>query len=254
MDLLWRNDIDPAKVVLGLGFYGRSFTLANSACTTPGCPFSGGGNAGQCTGQSGILSNDEIQDIITANGIVPTLDLTAAVKYFSWDNNQWVSYDDADTYTLKKNYANSLCLAGTSKTSSGQVSKLINNIIVAWAIDLDTSGESAYNLQGGGSKLGTTTGAEFFEKSTALNTQNMAQATAFWSRCLDDSAVDRHCPPGFHEIVTGHGKIFDTETYDISPGCRGKQNRVLCLNNLVIETKCNWYRDANGVRMHKLFL
>lgn len=24
MDLLWRNDIDPAKVVMGLGFYGRS--------------------------------------------------------------------------------------------------------------------------------------------------------------------------------------------------------------------------------------
>lgn len=24
MDLLWRNDIDPIKVVMGLGFYGRS--------------------------------------------------------------------------------------------------------------------------------------------------------------------------------------------------------------------------------------
>lgn len=24
IDLLWRNDIDPEKVVMGLGFYGRS--------------------------------------------------------------------------------------------------------------------------------------------------------------------------------------------------------------------------------------
>ena len=29
MDLLWRNDIDPDKVVMGLGFYGRSIIADN---------------------------------------------------------------------------------------------------------------------------------------------------------------------------------------------------------------------------------
>lgn len=68
MDLLWRNDIDPEKVVMGLGFYGRSkesiylfeemgsadglpagFTLSDSSCTTPGCPFLTGGRFDQAS-------------------------------------------------------------------------------------------------------------------------------------------------------------------------------------------------------------
>lgn len=55
LDLLWRNKIDPSKVALGLGFYGRSFTLSDPSCNIPGCPFardrggSGGGNPGECT-------------------------------------------------------------------------------------------------------------------------------------------------------------------------------------------------------------
>lgn len=56
LDLLWRNDIDPSKVVLGMGFYGRSFTLDDTQCTTPGCAWAGAGNAGECTATEGILS------------------------------------------------------------------------------------------------------------------------------------------------------------------------------------------------------
>lgn len=114
-DLLWRNDIPPSKVVMGLGFYGRSFTLADPSCNKPGCPFSGGANPGQCTQTSGILSNSEIQRLIKSKGLTPILDSTAAIKYITWDSNQWVSYDDADTLKLKVDYANSACLAGTSK-------------------------------------------------------------------------------------------------------------------------------------------
>ena len=64
LNLLWRNDINSKKVVLGLGFYGRAFTLKDPDCNKPGCPFSGGAKKGKCTGESGILSNLEIQDVI----------------------------------------------------------------------------------------------------------------------------------------------------------------------------------------------
>lgn len=64
------------------------------------------------------LSNTEIQRIIDDHNLVPTLDKKAGVKYLTWNTNQWVSYDDAETYKLKTNYANSLCLAGTSKKST----------------------------------------------------------------------------------------------------------------------------------------
>lgn len=56
LDLFWRNDVDPDKIVLGLGFYGRSFKLENPSCWKPGCRFSGPGDKGRCTDAAGILS------------------------------------------------------------------------------------------------------------------------------------------------------------------------------------------------------
>jgi chitinase len=100
LELLWRNNIDPTRVVLGLGFYGRSFTLEDPSCKAAGCPFSGGGNPGPCMNTSGVLSAVEIRDIV-ANGANVELDPVAAVKIITWDDNQWVSYDDAETLKMK---------------------------------------------------------------------------------------------------------------------------------------------------------
>ena len=113
MDLLWRNNITPAKVTMGLGWYGRSFTLADPSCNAPGCVFTQGGNAGPCTSTAGILSNAEIYNIITENNITPSMDSAAAIKWITWDSNQWVSYDDGETMQMKLSYANGLCLGGT---------------------------------------------------------------------------------------------------------------------------------------------
>lgn len=120
LDLLWRNNIPSKKVILGLGFYGRSFTLANSSCKEPGCPFSAGAKPGDCTKTSGVLSNSEIQRIIKDKDIEPILDAKAGVKYMSWDSDQWVSYDDADTFKMKMDFANELGLGGTSKWQAEQ--------------------------------------------------------------------------------------------------------------------------------------
>jgi chitinase len=54
----------------------------------------------------------EIKDLLDA-GATPVLDKTAAVKYITWDTNQWVSYDDDETLKMKINYANKNCLGGT---------------------------------------------------------------------------------------------------------------------------------------------
>lgn len=95
LNLLWRNGIDPNKVLLGLGFYGRSFTLADPSCTTPGCAFdtqhnsTGGAAAGECTDTSGILSDYEINRIIQGNSPVVEYDSAAAVNWMTWNINQW---------------------------------------------------------------------------------------------------------------------------------------------------------------------
>ena len=132
MSLLWRNNIDPDQVVMGLGFYGRSFTMENPGCSTAGCPFSSGGSPGPCTDSAGTLSFAEIEKIV-ATGAKVTLDEAAAVKQVVWNTNQWVSYDDSDTFKMKIDYANQKCLGGT----------------MVWASSLDdTQGTAANALSG----------------------------------------------------------------------------------------------------------
>lgn len=75
--------------------------MSSSSCLEAGCPFSGGGKAGPCTATVGILSDIEIREVVAAGATV-TLDPVAAVKIVTWDDNQWVSYDDAETMNLKQ--------------------------------------------------------------------------------------------------------------------------------------------------------
>ncbi|MCJ1347172.1 hypothetical protein MMC31_005393 [Peltigera leucophlebia] len=103
MDLLWRNN---TKVDCYIGF-----TLTDPSCSTAGCLFSGGATPGPCTGNAGTLSFAEIKRVIAGGGQV-TLDKAAAIKQVVWDSNQWVSYDDEDTFKAKIDYANSKCLGG----------------------------------------------------------------------------------------------------------------------------------------------
>lgn len=89
LSLLWRNGVDPAKVLLGLGFYGRSFTLADNSCATPGCNFNteggnvGGGVAGECTHTSGILSDYEINPIIKDYSVSRIYGAAAGVNWMT---------------------------------------------------------------------------------------------------------------------------------------------------------------------------
>ncbi|KAH2337317.1 hypothetical protein KXW87_006348 [Aspergillus fumigatus] len=132
LDLLWRNNIDPAKVLLGLGFYGRSFTLEDSSCNTPGCAFSttsgsGGARAGECTGTSGILSDYEISRIIDDYSVNVHYDEAAGVNWMTWSGDQWVSFDNGRTLKQKADFANSKCLGG----------------LFSWALDLGGPGSLA---------------------------------------------------------------------------------------------------------------
>ncbi|KAI0806563.1 carbohydrate-binding module family 18 [Xylaria sp. FL0064] len=126
-DLLWRNNVPANKVNMGIGFYGRTFTLADKSCTSPGCPFSAAGNQGPCTQQPGILSYKEISDIRSQYNLVTVDDNVAKVDYFTYDKNQWVSYDDVDTLKAKIDYANKNGLQG----------------IFIWAVDQDDDNHSA---------------------------------------------------------------------------------------------------------------
>lgn len=120
-ELLWRVDTDPSKVVMGFGFYGRTFTLSDSSCTSPGCSFSEGGKAGSCTDQSGYLAYYEVADILQKNpSISPMHDEDAAVLYFSWDDDQWISYDNETTFKQKLDWASEVGIGGSLIWASDQ--------------------------------------------------------------------------------------------------------------------------------------
>ncbi|KAK4164086.1 glycosyl hydrolases family 18-domain-containing protein [Cladorrhinum sp. PSN259] len=112
-ELLWRVGVKPEQVALGYGFYGRSFELSDPSCSTPGCAFKGGAREGPCSKTSGILMHYEIQAILKqVPNLKPVWDKKAAVKYLVFDKNQWISYDDADTFGQKIEWANSVGFGG----------------------------------------------------------------------------------------------------------------------------------------------
>lgn len=84
--------------------------------------FKGGADPGSCTKNSGTLSFREIQAIIDQFDIEPYWDKEAAVKYITWNQDQWVSYDDEDTFKQKLEFGNKLGIGG----------------MLIWSIDQDT--------------------------------------------------------------------------------------------------------------------
>ncbi|OJZ81115.1 glycoside hydrolase family 18 protein [Aspergillus luchuensis CBS 106.47] len=64
VDLFWRVNIPPEKIVMGFGFYGRSFTLAYKFCTNPVCLSKGASSPGPYSDTGGILAYYEIMAVL----------------------------------------------------------------------------------------------------------------------------------------------------------------------------------------------
>ncbi|PYH80263.1 hypothetical protein BO82DRAFT_375731 [Aspergillus uvarum CBS 121591] len=135
-DLFWRVNIPPEKLVMGFGFYGRSFTLADKSCTTPGCPFKDASSPGCCSDTGGILAYYEVMDVLNGastsskrSTITPVHDKTDAVNYFTFDGDQWVSYDDATTFAQKVAWVNEVGIGGAMIWASDlrRVDKALSN-------------------------------------------------------------------------------------------------------------------------------
>ncbi|KAL3443269.1 killer toxin alpha/beta [Aspergillus insuetus] len=232
LDLLWRNDVDPSRVNFGLGWYGRSFTLKDPACNQPNCIFSYGGKPGECTNSSGLLSNSEIRRIITENDLTPTLDVEAAVKWISWDTNQWVSYDDGETTQMKIAEANKLCLGG----------------VLIWAVDLDDLDHTSSNdILGIGSANGVSPAdAESFrEQKESIERAATIANSCYWTFCGEQ------CPERYTSHAYARGQVPNIEG-DVS--CRDRDDtvrtsvRTLCCAPGTTTGTCSWY-GWNGVGM-----
>ncbi|KAL4861996.1 hypothetical protein BDV12DRAFT_203444 [Aspergillus spectabilis] len=119
-ELLWRVNVKPHQVALGFGFYGRSFTLQDPSCTTT-LP---------TTIIDKILSNDLSIKVVHNK--------KAAVKYFTWNTNQWISFDDQETFQQMLEWADEIGFSGS----------------LIWASDQDTYKLNAYKALTGINDLG----------------------------------------------------------------------------------------------------
>ncbi|KAM4860796.1 chitotriosidase-1 [Thomomys bottae] len=112
---LWLQKGTPAsKLILGMPTYGRSFTLASSD-TSVGAPAKGPGVPGPFTKEEGILAYYEVCSWKMRQRIEEQ-----KVPYVSQDN-QWVGFDDVQSFKAKVNYLKQKGLGGA----------------MIWSLDLD---------------------------------------------------------------------------------------------------------------------
>ncbi|CZS88466.1 uncharacterized protein RAG0_00213 [Rhynchosporium agropyri] len=217
LDLLWRAGITPDKVVLGQGWYGRSFTLKDSSCNIPNgkCQFSGGANPGKCSNAAGILDLQEIKDIVSSNSLTPTWDKTAGVKWITWGGNQWVSYDDDDTFKQKRDFANSRCLGGLMVWAMDQVDQKAGNQNSA---HLDVTKEQQ---------------ADAKQKADDL----LAGISCYTTDC------DTKCKKGTNQVAQMNGQPGSLSTND---RCGKGKYRNLCCDDGTKMGTCQW-RGYRGV-------
>lgn len=227
LDLLWRNDIAPDKVVLGLAFYSRTFGLANPSCMSPGgnCYFHSGGAPGRCSTNVGTLMGAEVKEILDTTGIQPVLDRAAAVKMFSY-NNAWITYDDLDTFRLKVRFAQSQCLGG----------------VMVWAVSQDSgqtySGQlqEATGFKSPGITFDVQRGQVEGDPDIRLNRDQCR-----WSGCGEGCGLDYY--PVFRTDSDRHS---DTEYMMDPTGCKDGSHHTLCCPAYGPYPKCGWYDFWNG--------
>ncbi|GIX80513.1 chitotriosidase-1 [Caerostris extrusa] len=85
------------KIILGMGTYGRSFTLANPSDNKLGAATTGPGSAGPMTKEPGMLGYNELcLDKEWTEVFVPKVEAPYAYK-----GNQWVGYDNVKSIGIK---------------------------------------------------------------------------------------------------------------------------------------------------------
>lgn len=214
LNLFWRNGVPANKINLGIGFYGRSYTLSDVSCDVPGCAFARAGTAGTCTGEGGVLSYAEIESMKKYYGFTPKFDKETAVKYFTYNTDQWVSYDDDETLQMKVDFAQEKGLLG----------------LMIWAIDLDTKQHDALRALLGG-KLGIFRGQNGVRDTITDDWDSVSGTACVWSDC--NSAI---CPAGFISAKAEQWCHIDTVG----------ATQVLCcpVNNTPDPNTCHW--DIGG--------
>ncbi|KAK2178218.1 hypothetical protein NP493_553g02028 [Ridgeia piscesae] len=95
------NGCPPSKLVVGMAMYGRGYKLANPSIHGMGAPAQGPSSRGRHTEEDGFLAYYEVCSMFLTSGGTREFDHEHQVPYV-YKGDQWVSYDDVDSLTIKK--------------------------------------------------------------------------------------------------------------------------------------------------------
>ncbi|KAJ3050117.1 hypothetical protein HK097_008908, partial [Rhizophlyctis rosea] len=174
------------NLLLGIAFYGRTFTLEDPSCTKYGCLFSGPGNKGPCTDAEGFLSYPEIEHLRRNTGAKVFHNSTSQTVEVHL-GNQWISYETPKTIAAKIAFGKKQCLNG----------------VLIWAVDLDPSGELLLAIGG--------------QSSTTILDAEYCPRSGDWETTKRGSIVKIPCPLGEGEITRTCGK--DGKWGDVKSKC-----------------------------------
>ncbi|KAJ5715268.1 uncharacterized protein N7483_012449 [Penicillium malachiteum] len=216
-DLLWRNDIDPKKGVMGMGFYGRSFTMSNKDCHTADCTFSAVGGPGPCSQSTGILYYSEIESTNSSGDVTTYYDPVSTVKYNVYNGNQWISYNDAQSWQDNVRYLTSKCISG----------------VMIWALDEDDGMHTALRPSDAQKE-------ELTDQYSAHTGQNCYGT----EECTDGSSFQNDnaeyvCGTGFSFVDTAHAPQQKLG-YWIGDTCKSGTYRHICCPTNAMPTNFEW--------------
>lgn len=155
----------------------------------------------------------EIQEILKRDPkITKVHDKEAAVKYFKYDDNQWVSFDDEETFDQKVKWANSVGLGG----------------LMAWAIDLDDSNSTA--LSG---LIGKDAGHGLDKSIIKRSTESASWSSDNGQDCYATKCGER-CPDD-HSILE-----------DYPSSCKYPHRKQICCPRERTPRDCFWRGGESG--------
>ncbi|ROT72623.1 chitinase [Penaeus vannamei] len=104
--LLWVNLGCPrSKIVIGVPFYGKTYTLCNASITDLHAPINGTGQRGPILKRNGVLMYFENAGWVRqwdAEGLVP----------YAYSGDQWVGYEDTESLRIKMDYIRDMGFLG----------------------------------------------------------------------------------------------------------------------------------------------
>ncbi|GKT93657.1 class V chitinase [Colletotrichum tofieldiae] len=154
----------------------------------------------------------EIERIRGGKDVKEGFDMEAAVKWMTWDSNQWVSYEDAETFQLKLDWASSKGLGGT----------------MIWAVDQGVYGVS--------NDLSTGFVALQQKGVTKRDIVEYKQHVDAGESCYV-SFCGKPCEPGYSASSTMKGQVGSLGR---GSACSGGDYHTLCCATGTILGKCTW--------------